>query len=109
MKNPIQKPIPVSELSGSVLDKAVFEVAKANGLEEKWKAFAVNHFLSSYSDKVDSSILFDWIMDTEDTGLPTLFSEYEVIVWMPFEKFELSEIAEKIQDLAFEAQQVANE
>ena len=75
----------------------------------KWKIFALNQCLSSYSDKVDPEILFDWIRDTEDEALVNLFDDYDVSVWQPFEDWPLTDIAGLIVELATRAEEVEGE
>ena len=78
-------------------------------MKGKWKIFALNQCLSSYSDKVDPEILFDWIRDTEDEALVNLFDDYDVVVWQPFEDWTLSDIVELIVDMATRAEEVEGE
>ncbi len=75
----------------------------------KWKIFALNQCLSSYGDKVDPEILFDWIRDTEDEALVSLFDDYDISVWQPFEDWPLTDIAGLIVDLATSAEKVEGE
>ena len=78
-------------------------------MKGKWKIFALNHCLSNYSDKVDPEILFDWIRDTEDEALVSLFDDYDISVWQPFEDWPLTNIAGLIVDLATSAEKVEGE
>lgn len=75
----------------------------------KWKIFALNQCLSSYSDKAAPEILFDWIRDTPDEALVSLFDDYDISVWQPFEDWPLTDIAGLIVDLATRAEKVEGE
>ena len=78
-------------------------------MKGKWKIFALNRCLSSYGDKVDPEILFDWMRDTEDEALVSLFDDYDISVWQPFEDWPLTDIAGLIVDLATRAEEVEGE
>ena len=75
-------------------------------MKEKWKRFAIEQVLSSWSAKVAPEILFDWVRDTEDAALVSLFDDYDVSVWQPFEDWPLSDIANLIVELATRAEEV---
>ena len=78
-------------------------------MKAKWKHFAIEQVLSNWSAKVDPEILFDWIRDTEDEALVSLFDDYDISVWQPFEDWPLTDIAGLIVDLATSAEKVEGE
>ena len=78
-------------------------------MKAKWKHFAIEQVLSNWSAKVDPEILFDWIRDTEDEALVSLFDDYDISVWQPFEDWPLTDIAGLIVDLATRAEEVEGE
>ena len=78
-------------------------------MKAKWKRFAMAQVLSQWSAKVATEILFDWMRDTEDGALVSLFEDYDVVVWQPFEDWTLSEIVEVIVDMATRAEEVEGE
>ena len=78
-------------------------------MKAKWKRFAMAQVLSSWSAKVVPEILFDWIRDTEDEALVSLFDDYDISVWQPFEDWPLTDIAGLIVDLATSAEKVEGE
>ena len=78
-------------------------------MKAKWKRFAIEQVLSSWSAKVATEILFDWMRDTEDGALVSLFEDYDVVVWQPFEDWTLSDIVELIVDMATRAEEVEGE
>ncbi len=78
-------------------------------MKAKWKRFAIERVLSSWSAKVVPEILFDWMRDTEDEALVSLFDDYDISVWQPFEDWPLTDIAGLIVDLATSAEKVEGE
>lgn len=78
-------------------------------MKAKWKRFAIEQVLSSWSAKVVPEILFDWILATEDEALVSLFDDYDISVWQPFEDWPLTDIAGLIVDLATSAEKVEGE
>ena len=78
-------------------------------MKAKWKHFAIEQVLSNWSAKVDPEILFDWMRDTEDEALVSLFDDYDISVWQPFEDWPLTDIAGLIVDLATSAEKVEGE
>ena len=78
-------------------------------MKAKWKHFAIEQVLSNWSAKVATEILFDWMRDTEDEALVSLFDDYDISVWQPFEDWPLTDIAGLIVDLATRAEEVEGE
>ena len=78
-------------------------------MKAKWKRFAMARVLSQWSAKVATEILFDWMRDTEDEALVSLFDDYDISVWQPFEDWPLTDIAGLIVDLATRAEEVEGE
>ncbi len=78
-------------------------------MKAKWKRFAIEHVLSSWSAKVVPEILFDWMRDTEDEALVSLFDDYDIYAWQPFENWPLTDIVELIVDMATRAEEVEGE
>jgi hypothetical protein len=77
-------------------------------IENKWKRFAVSQTLADWGD-IDSSDLFDRMVIEDASGLEALFCEYEVIVWEPFEDWDITNVRDQIENLANMAQETEND
>lgn len=78
-------------------------------LPAKWKRFAMEQVLSSWSKGVPAEELFDWIDIATDAQLPELFCSYDVVVRQPFETWDSDEIASAIAHIAREAYETEGE
>lgn len=76
-------------------------------IENKWKRFAIAQTLSDWGD-IAPDDLYDLMVFTDGDGLDDLFDEHGVLVWYPFEDWELNAVVEQIISLAEHAQEIAN-
>lgn len=78
-----------------------------DGIDSRWKRFAMGHHLSELDEDGDWAELFDALVSAEDSELEQLFERHKLIVWVNYESMGLPELVQSIADMAVELERTA--